>query len=134
MKIWWGWSNVWKEGGRRFKLECRSNGAGRFLFCSVVTEEAKRFLLIFPKERGFQRGWSMLVKKLRVLGVLPLAEYRGVFSPAEARSILKEGTVRGSFVEVVRKEPGGVGEVVWLQLRESEVKSREEQLRRCLVG
>lgn len=51
-----GRSSEWEEEGRKFKLECRSNKAGRFLFCSVVTEEAKRFSLIFHEERGTSKG------------------------------------------------------------------------------
>ena len=42
------WHKPWEEGGRKFKLKRRSNEARRFLFCVVVTEEAKRFSLIFP--------------------------------------------------------------------------------------
>lgn len=52
----------------------------------------------------------------------------------EVRSSLKEGTVVGSFVEAVRKVPDVVGEVMWLQLGEGEVRCREEKLRQCLVG
>ena len=42
------WHKSWEEGERKFKLKRRSNEARRFLFCVVVTEEAKRFSLIFP--------------------------------------------------------------------------------------
>ena len=46
------WCNSWEEGGRKFKLERRSNGTLRFLFCSVITKEGKRFSLIFPEGRS----------------------------------------------------------------------------------
>ena len=39
---------VWEEGGRKYRLECRSNVAGRYLLCSVRDVEAKRFCLVFP--------------------------------------------------------------------------------------
>ena len=45
------WSKGWVEEGRRFKLERRLNGAGRFLLCSVVVEGAKRFSLVFLEGR-----------------------------------------------------------------------------------
>lgn len=35
---------------------------------------------------------------------------------------------------MVKKDLGIGGEVVWLQLGETEMKCREDQLRRCLVG
>lgn len=41
----------WEEGRRRFKLQCRSNGAGRFIQCSVLSAEAKKFVLVFPEGR-----------------------------------------------------------------------------------
>lgn len=52
----------------------------------------------------------------------------------EVRSSPKEVTVVGSFVEAVRKVPDVVGEVMWLQLGEGEVRCIEEKLRQCLVG
>lgn len=63
-----------------------------------------------------------------------LVEIRGVFSPIEVRSNPKEGTVIGTFVDAFRKDLTMVGEAIWLQLGESEMKCREEQLRWCLVG
>ena len=50
------WNKVWVEGGRKFEQECRSNGAGRFILCSIIIVEAKRFSLVFPKRRG---PWGM---------------------------------------------------------------------------
>ena len=115
-------------------MERQSNGVGKFLFCSVVIEEVKSFLLIFHKGRGFQGGWSILAEKIRNLGVISSDEFRGVVSPLKERSIQKERLVSGTYAEVIRKVSGVVGDAVWLQLGESEVKSREEQLRKCLVG
>ena len=46
------WCNSWEESGRKFKLERRSNETRRFLFCSVITKEGKRFSLIFPEGRS----------------------------------------------------------------------------------
>ena len=37
----------WEDGGRKFKLEYRSNEAGRFLLRFVRDVEAKKYCLIF---------------------------------------------------------------------------------------
>ena len=84
------WSKAWEEGERNFKLEHRLNGAGKYLFCSVVTEEVKRFSF---EGRGFHGGWAVLAEKLRSLGVIPSVEIRGVVSPVKARRTQNEGTV-----------------------------------------
>ena len=60
---------VWDEGARKFRLECRSNVARRFLLCSVRDVERKKFCLVFPEGSGLVRGWFLLAKNLRALGV-----------------------------------------------------------------
>lgn len=60
----------WKEGGRVFKLELRSNNVGKLLQCSVLSSEGKRFSLIFLEGRGVGVGWKTLVRKLRSIGVV----------------------------------------------------------------
>ena len=62
-------SKIWEEGGRKFRLECRSNEVGRFLLCSVRDVEAKKFCLVFPEGNGLVGGWFLFAKKLRALGV-----------------------------------------------------------------
>lgn len=62
---------------RKFKLERHSNEVGRFLLCSVLAEEAKRFLLIFPKGRGHLGGWFVLAEKLHSLVIIPFSKVRG---------------------------------------------------------
>ena len=74
------------KGGRKFKLERRLNGVGRFIFCFVIMIKAKRFTLIFPKGRGFHGGWSILTEKLYLLGVVPTSEARRVVFPIEKRN------------------------------------------------
>ena len=69
------------EWGKRFKLERRSKEAGRFLICFVVAKEEKRFSLVFPEGKCFHGGWSILVEKLRYLGVAPSTEARRVSPP-----------------------------------------------------
>ena len=84
------WSKAWEEGERKFKLEHWLNGAERYLFCSVVIEEVKRFLF---EEKGFHGGWVVLAEKLRSLGVILSVEIRGIVSPIKARRTQNEGTV-----------------------------------------
>ncbi|RVW98204.1 hypothetical protein CK203_031873 [Vitis vinifera] len=47
---------VWDEGARKFRLECRSNVAGRFLLCSVRDVERKKFCLVFLEGNGLVGG------------------------------------------------------------------------------
>ena len=60
---------VWENGGRKFKLECQSNEASRFLLCLVQDMKAKKYCLVFPKVKGLVGAWFMLYMKLRALGV-----------------------------------------------------------------
>lgn len=57
------------ENGKEFKLECRSNRAGRFIFYMVKSVEGKSFTLCFPEGRGIPGGWFVLVEKLHSSGV-----------------------------------------------------------------
>ncbi|RVW40373.1 hypothetical protein CK203_092438 [Vitis vinifera] len=68
---------VWEEEGRKFRLERRVNGAGRYVLCSVVDVEAKRFCLVFPEGKGLIGGWAILAEKLRVLGIVTKKEDKG---------------------------------------------------------
>lgn len=47
---------VWKDEGRKFRLDRCINGAGRFILCSVLNLEAKRFCLVFPEGKGLLGG------------------------------------------------------------------------------
>ena len=113
-------------------MERHSNEAGRFLFHVVVTEEAKRFSLIFPKGSRHLRGWVVLAEKIRSLGIIPSLKVKELVSSVEVKSIPKEGIAIRSFVEVVRKDLRVVGDVVRFQLEEGEVSCRDEKLRKCL--
>ncbi|RVW92068.1 hypothetical protein CK203_037069 [Vitis vinifera] len=42
----------WEDGGRKFRLECHANEAGKFILCSVVDSEAKKYCLVFPEGKG----------------------------------------------------------------------------------
>ena len=48
-----------EEGGL---LESRANEAGRFLLCSVVDLESKRYCLVFPKGKGILGDGSCWLK------------------------------------------------------------------------
>ena len=130
----------WEDGGRKFRLECRTNDAGRFLLCSVVDSEAKRHCLVFPEGKGFLGGWALLVEKLHSIGIFSRDESREAYTSQKTES--KVGASKGkkekSYVEVVntREVPREkrLGEAVWIQLGEEDVAKGREFLDRCLVG
>ena len=83
----------WEDGGRKFKLECRANEAGRSFLCSVVDSNAKRHCLVFPEGKGFFGGWALLAKKLRSLGISTRDEPRKFLIPLRLRAEM--GILRG---------------------------------------
>ena len=58
----------WWENGRRYTLELKENGVGRFLQCSVDDEDGKRHRLFFPEGDGLVNGWTLLEEALQDLG------------------------------------------------------------------
>ena len=104
---------VWKEEGRKFRMRCRSNEAGRFLLCPVRDVEAKKFCLVFPKGNGLVGGWFLLAKKLRALGVSTPTMWNSV-------SVVPTTTKMGSSVKGLENEPGSFAEVVKMKIEESE--------------
>ena len=137
-----GWAIGWEEGNRKYKLERRLNEAGRFILCSVRDFESKKFSLIFPEGKGQSLGWNLLAVRLRDLGVAP----SGVFlAPKGLEDLTREkggskvqwrekGVELKSYVDAVKISPRRVGQSVWLEVGEREVRERIDQLRQCLVG
>ena len=130
----------WEEEGRRFRLERRANEAGKFIICSVRDLEAKRFSLVFSEGRGILGGWVLLADKLRYLGVALHSKDNvglGIVGAKEGKrdeAQAEEEEKNQSFVEVAKAKVGRRGDAVWLQLGGRALRSREEQLGRCLVG
>ncbi|KAL6331982.1 hypothetical protein AAG906_020335 [Vitis piasezkii] len=139
---------VWEEEGRKFRLERRVNGAGRYVLCSVVDVEAKRFCLVFPEGKGVIGGWAILAEKLRALGIVTKKEDKGV-EATQINSKKKDATLddeeercigkkkqgeKKSFLDVAKGPAGRVGEELWLQAGGRGLRRREEVLGRCLVG
>ncbi|RVW76027.1 hypothetical protein CK203_055303 [Vitis vinifera] len=106
---------TWEEEGRKFRLELRANGAGRFILCSVRDLEAKRFSI------------HLLDENKAGVGLVGAKEGRRV----EEKKKGEENT--RSFVEVA-KARRRIGDAVWIQLGGRALKGRDEQLGRCLVG
>ena len=50
-------------------MENRHNEAGTFLLYTVIDGAGKRHRFFFPKDKGFLKGWTMLVDKLKGLGI-----------------------------------------------------------------
>ena len=139
---------VWEEEGRKFQLERRVNGAGRYVLCSVVDVEAKIFCLVFPEGKGVIGGWAILVEKLRALGIVTKKEDKGV-EAIRINSKKKDATLddeeerctgkkeqgeKKSFLDVAKGPAGRIGEELWLQVGGRGLRRREEGLGRCLVG
>lgn len=90
--------------------------------------------MIFPEGSDIHGGQSILVDKLQLLGVVPIAKKKKLVFPFEKGCNLKIVNGSDSFVNVERNNIGLMGEAAWLQLGEGEVQSGEEKLRKCLVG
>ena len=129
---------VWDEGARKFSLECRSNVAGRFLLCSVRDVERKKFCLVFPEGNGLVGGWFLLAKNLRALGVSSTEvrnSYQCVSSMGKEESNTNTSeNETDSYAEVVKGKKGLPVDSMRVHLGEKEIRYREEQLGRCLVG
>ena len=82
----------------------------------------------------------MLADKLRSLGiVLPIEDkegsgIEGVKEGRRGEVQVEEEEKKRSFVEVVKAKVGRIGDAVWLRLGGRALRSRDEQLGRCLVG
>ena len=127
-----GWSLVWEEEGRKYRLERRSNEAGKFLIFSVRDLEAKRFCLIFPERKGLFGGWNILAEKLREVGVVPIG---GLKNPLSIEVLKKENELEPrTYADVAKSKTNRLGDKVWLELGRRVKPKRLEQLDRCLVG
>ena len=108
------WSLVWEEGGRKYRLECRSNKEGRFLLCFVCDLEAKRFCLIFLEGKGLIGGWNILAEKLRETGVVPSG---GLKDSLSLEVLRKEKKMEPrTFADVAKSKTGRLGDKFWLEL------------------
>ena len=136
------WASGWEEGNRKYRLEHRLNGAGRFIFCSVRDIDSKKYSIIVPdgKEQSF--GWNSLAERPRDLGVTPLGGLQGPKGSEDllrAKGVSKvqwreKGVELKTYADVVRKSPGRVGQSVWIEVGEGVVRGRIEQMSQCLVG
>lgn len=79
-----------------FRLERRSNRAGRFILFVVNSVEAKIFSLYFPEGRSLATGWSVLAEKLRHLGVGSLSMASSSPLSVTPRIVDDEGTKEGT--------------------------------------
>ena len=121
---------VWEDGGRKFRLECQSNEAGRFILCLVLDVEAKKYCLVFPEGKGLVGGWFLLAKKLRALGVsTPTLSkaFSGVSISKRGGCGFKEKEKgKGTYADGTRVKTGELGESLWVHLGDQELLCREE--------
>ena len=87
------WAIGWEEGNRKYRMERRSNGAGRFIFCSVRDIDSKKYSIIVPEGKGQSFGWNSLAERLRDLGVTPLGGLQG---PKGSKDLLRAKGARRS--------------------------------------
>ena len=99
------WAFGWEEGNRKYRLECRSNEAGRFILCSVRDIESKRYGIIVPEGKGQSLGWSSLAARLRGFGVAPSG---GLQVPKGQEVLLREK----EGLKVQWREKGGGVEIL----------------------
>ena len=119
---------VWEEEGRKFRLERRVNGAGRYVLCSVVDVETKGFCFVFRQGKGLLEGWAILAEKLRALGVVTQEEVK-IEEALRVESKTKVVTIEGkderclgkkvedekkTFVDVAKELTGRLGDALWL--------------------
>ena len=129
-------------------MERRENGAGRYILCSIVDVETKRFCLVVPEGKGLLGGWAFFAEKLRALGVVTQEEAK-IEEALRVDSKPKVVTVEGederclgkkvegekkTFVDVAKESAGRQGDALWLQVGGRGLRNREEGLGRCLVG
>ena len=127
-----GWSHAWEEEDRSYRLEKRLNEVGRFILCSVRDIEAKHFCLIFPEGKGLSGGWNILVKKLRVAGVVPIGSLKTpLFREVQKKEMELEPR---TYADVTKSRAGRIGDKVWLEVGRRVKPERFELLERCLVG
>ena len=141
-------AKVWEEEGRKFKVERRENGAGRYILCSVIDVESKRFCLVVPEGKGILGGWALFAEKLWELGVATQDEVKvkeasrgeskseGVLIENKEESCIEKKAMGGkkSYADVTKESAGMQGDALWLQVGGGELRNREKGLGRCLVG
>ena len=139
---------MWEEEGRKFKVERCENGAGRYILCSVIDVESKRFCLVVPEGKGLPGGWALFAEKLWDLGVVMQEEVKveeALRGESKSKGVLTENKVESCnekkevgekklFVDVTKKPVGKQGDALWLQVGGRGLRNRENGLGRCLVG
>ncbi|RVW80826.1 hypothetical protein CK203_047812 [Vitis vinifera] len=106
-----GWAIGWEEGNKKYKLERRLNEAGDSSSAQCATLN-KKVLSGSQRTRGLEtreKGGSKV-------------QWR------------EKGVELKSYVDAVKISPRRVGQSVWLEVGEREVRERIDQLRQCLVG
>ncbi|RVW81981.1 Protein FRIGIDA [Vitis vinifera] len=85
---------VWEEEGRKFRVERRENGVGRYILCSVVDVETKRFCLVVPEGKSLLGGWAIFAEKLWDLGVVTQEEVKfeeALRVESKSKAVIVEG-------------------------------------------
>ncbi|KAL6349456.1 hypothetical protein AAG906_034113 [Vitis piasezkii] len=104
-------AKVWEEEGRKFKVERRENGTGRYILCYVIDVESKRFCLMVPEGKGIPGGWALFAEKLRDLGVATQKEVKEKEASRGAEWKARRCFVASSWRESIKEQGEGIGQV-----------------------
>ena len=121
------WRLEWKEEKRSFRLEHRSNKAGRFLLCEVRDGEGKKHSLIFPEGKDPTKGWDHLASKLEELGINGKQEEKSTFQAINTQ------TDRRSFADTLKLQRSHAN-TIWVDSGDLDPSSLWGTLKKCLVG
>lgn len=101
-------------------MDRRINGKERFVLCSIIDLESKRFYLVFLEGNGLLRGWATLVEKLWALGVVTRAEAKTQVVSVAGKAKKSFGKsvecAKKAFVDVAKMPARRMGNFFWLQL------------------
>ena len=126
----------WWENGRRYNLDLKENGAGRFIQCSVDDEDGKRHRLFFPEGDGLVNGWTLLGEALQDLG---FKRSRGEKRKPASSNIC--GKMENTMGDQIKKQPcadtraaGNYQDALWLDISDYILKGDLRMLKNGVVG
>ena len=126
----------WWENERRYTLEVKENGAGRFIQCSVDDEDGKRHRLFFPEGDGLVNGWTLLEEALQDLC---FKRSRGEGRKPTTSNIC--GKMESTMGDQIKKQPcadtraaGNYQDALWLDISDYILKGDLRMLKDGVVG
>ena len=126
----------WWENGRRYSLDLKENGAGRFIQSSVADEDGKRHRLFFPEGDGMVNGWILLGEALQDLGFKRSREEKR--KPATSNILGKTENTMG---DQIKRQPcadtraaGNYQDALWMDISDYILRGDLRMLKNGVVG